>query len=202
MITGKRGSTMNRKFVLSLAGVALIFLGVVTDGNATTVAHRSESEMVKYASAIVRAKVLSVQPRRHGENLIVTDVVMEVLGVLKAGRDFKRDTRLFRMVQLGGTLGDRTLFVPGTSPYESGEEVVIFMEMGGGDLVEMGVGSGKFIVERSGDVATITRAWSGVAMAVVSGPRAGPLVKVPEPKRERLVDFEKRILTHLNSSIH
>ncbi len=179
-------------------GLVFVLIACVSEAGATTVAHRSEEERVSLASAIVRAKVLAVKPRWYGDNLIVTDVFFESVRVLKWDKGFKPESRVFRMVQLGGKMGTRELVVPGTSRYTAGEEVLVFLETGAGDWVEMGVGSGRFLVDRAGDVPLIVRDSGGAAAVLVVGKRAGPRAWTPAPLPERLDAFEQRILIHLN----
>nr|ADI22143.1 hypothetical protein [uncultured myxobacterium HF0200_19H16] len=186
-----------RFFHKTLVGLLLSLVLAPTQAGATTVVSRSEVEMAKHATAIVRAKVISVQSRWHSDNLIVTDVVLQALNVLKWTESFKKQSQLFRMVQLGGTIGGKTLKVPGTSEYVPGEEVLIFMESGAGDLVEMGVGAGKYSIDRSGIKPTITRRLSGVAMATVKGKVATLGAPRADGGAEFLDDFESRILSLL-----
>ena len=167
---------------------------------ATTVVSRTESQMAHHATAIVRAKVISVQARWHSDNIIVTDVVLEALNVLKWDESFKKRTSLFKMVLLGGTIGGKTLKVPGTSHYTPGEEVVVFFETGAGEFVEMGVGAGKYSIHRGGDKAIISRSLSGVAMATVTD-KAATLTAAPlKAAPELLSDFERRILSYVSAS--
>ena len=188
-------------FRKTFLGLLLSLALVPSLAGATTVAFRTESQMAQHATAIVRAKVISVQARWHSDNLIVTDVVMEALNVLKWDVSFKKRTSLFKMVLLGGTIGGKTLKVPGTSHYTPGEEVVVFFETGAGDFVEMGVGAGKYSIDRRGDKTTISRSLSGVAMATVID-KAATLETPPLPAGpELLADFERRILSYVNASV-
>lgn len=174
------------------------FMSSIT--GAATVAKRTEPEMVKHATAIVRAKVLSVNPRWHSDNIIVTDVVMQSLHTMKWDESFKKRDSVFKLVLLGGTIGGKTLKVAGTSHYEPGEEVVVFMERGGNDLVEMGVGTGKYSVQRQGAAATISKSSSGVATAVVSGKAARLSSSKQQFVAEPLSEFEQRILGYIQAS--
>ena len=186
----------SRKAFLWLLVVAISFPSLA---GATTVASRSEAQMVQHATAIVRAKVISVGARWHSDNIIVTDVVLEALNVLKWTDSFKKKTRLFKMVLLGGTIDGKTLRVPGTSDYVPGEEVVVFLETGAGDFVEQGVGSGKYSIERRGDTATISRSLTGVAMATVKGKKAVLGASAVDAGPEPLATFESRINSYVNA---
>ena len=104
------------------------------------------------------------------------------------------------MVLLGGTIGGKSLKVPGTSSYVPGEEVVVFLETGAGDFVEMGVGSGKYSIERKGDSATISRSLSGVAMATVQGKKAVLGASPIDTRSEPLAAFESRIRSYITAS--
>lgn len=171
----------------------LMAVMVPTAVGATTVRLHTEAEMVKHAAAIVRGRVVLVTPRWTDQGTIVTDVKVEVSRILKATSS--RPT--FTFTQMGGTLDGRTLHVAGTSAYEVNEEVLVFLETGGGSLVEMGVGAGKYRVDRSSGRAMVERQLRGLAFARVDNGRAvrtaPPLVRGPE----LLEALENRIIQHL-----
>ena len=181
---------MIKRAVLPTLIVFYLVLPIVAE--ATTVAWYSEQEMVAKSTAIVRGTVLQVATRWQGK-FIVTDIKIQVARVLKG----KQLDPVVTMVQLGGELEGKTLHVPGTSKYRVGEEVLIFMEEGGQDLVEMGVGAGKYIIHRRGQTPLIKRQLGGVAFARVRGRDASP-IETPKPSAEEpLAIFEKRILSYL-----
>ena len=54
------------------------------------------------------------------------------------------------LLQMGGTLGDLVQVIPGTSRFQSGEEVVLFLSAFQERFVQVGIGLGRFLVKRSG----------------------------------------------------
>ena len=181
---------MKRLFLI----VATLFF-VAAQANAATVAWHTEKEMVRKASAIVRGTVLQASPRWEG-GLIVTDIKIQVARVFKGKGLSGRN--VVTMVQLGGTLDGKTLKVSGNSSYQVGEEVVLFMEPSGSDLVEMGIGAGKFVVDRHGPQPMIKRELGGVAFVRVTGKVAKPIARPEIAAPENLSSFETRILGYLN----
>jgi hypothetical protein len=160
---------------------------------ATTVRHFTEKEMVAHAVVIVRGTVETVAARRHPSGLIVTDVTVRVARLLKASHSSERVT----FVQLGGTLDGVTLNVPGRSEYRVGEEVLVFLERDEEDLVEVGVGAGKYSVIRGADgVARIERRLRGVSFVRYDG-RRGEAVEPPASGPENLEDFEARLVAQV-----
>tara|TARA_B100000959_G_scaffold264598_1_gene305244 strand:- start:135 stop:677 length:543 start_codon:yes stop_codon:yes gene_type:complete len=160
---------------------------------ATTVKWMSEEEMVRGAAAIIRGHVTGIETR-YENKLIVRDVEIKVERWLKGTH--KQSPSLTFML-LGGTLDGRTLHVPGNSEYEVGEELLIFLEYDGAQLVEMGVGAGKYKIERLGGTATVIRTLGHHSFVQTS--LAGQFKTVlPQPmKPEDLSAFETRILNYL-----
>ena len=160
---------------------------------ATTVRLYDEPEMAKHAAAILRGRVASVVTRAGVGRIIVTDVTVDVERILKATHSQKQ----FTFTQMGGTLDGQRLTVPGSSTYEVGEEVLIFLEDGGAGLVELGIGAGKYRIDRSSGQPMVQRQLRGVTFARVDGKRATPAppprIGAPEP----LEAFERRILSHI-----
>ncbi len=178
------------------AAALLVGLTVAAPAGATTVRLYAEEEMVRTAHAIVRGHVLSVTPRWDNSGLIVTDVTVAVERNLKNAAGPK-----VVFTQLGGKVGERELHVAGTSTYTPGEEVLVFLERGGGGLVEMGVGAGKWHIERKDGVPMVERQLAHLAFANVAGGRtqlvAPPTSSGPEP----LAAFEGRI-TQVLAKVH
>lgn len=114
---------------------------------ATTVRGLSLYEKAQVAQTIVRAEVLSVSPRwereGHSAETIVTLRVTERLkGALELGSKFE-------LRQAGGRIGEFVHEVPGMSPFQVGEDVLLFLEPYERYQVEIGVGIGKYGIEKS-----------------------------------------------------
>lgn len=81
-----------------------------------------------------------VVPGARVETLITIQVLESIKGEIPA-----RERFTFR--RGGGTIGDFTQTAPGLSPYEEGEEVILFLEPYLETYVEIGIGIGKYDVE-------------------------------------------------------
>jgi hypothetical protein len=171
----------------------ILFLTAPLETQAATARLLSEKQMTIVAASIVRGTVISSIPRRHSTGLIVTDVTLKVERLLKTDRP----AASVQFTQLGGALGGKRLHVPGTSVYQVGEEVLVFLERGGGSLVELGVGAGKFRVLHQDGRALVERQLASLAFAVVDGRQSRvsppPAATGPEP----LDLFEARIASYL-----
>ncbi len=97
------------------------------------------------------------------------------------------------LTHLGGTADGRTLHISGNNPYVAGEEVLVFLEAGGGGLVEMGVGAGKYDILRSDGQTLAKRQVGNVAFARVVGQKATLGAPPPASGVEPLADLEARI---------
>jgi len=177
-----------RKALLLIA--ALVIPSIAS---ATTVRLYSEKEMVQHAAAIVRGHVVSVTPRWYDQNTIVTDITIKVDRVLKGNKLRK----LLSLVQYGGIIGDKAQAIAGNSEYTPGEEIIVFLETGGGGWVELGVGAGKFSISRASGKPMVQRQLGTVTFAKVVGKAARvvqpPKLRGPEP----LATLERRIEEHL-----
>jgi hypothetical protein len=172
--------------------LALLFSAPLP-ARAATVRLLSEKEMTHLAASIVRGTVISSVSRLHPSGLIVTDVTLQVERFLKT--DAPAATVEF--TQLGGNLQGKRLNVPGTSTYQPGDEVLVFLERTPASLVELGVGAGKYRVDRAQGLPRIERQLGGAAFAVVAGRESRatppPATTGPEP----LDRFEARIASYL-----
>lgn len=160
-----------------------------TIAGATTVRFHSEAEMVDRAAVVVRGTVETVQARLHPSGFIVTDVTVRVGRLLKATASRER----VRFVQLGGTINGITLNVPGRSQYRAGEEVLVFLERDGDDLVELGVGAGKYSIIRGADGAALAERELGHSSFVRYQGERGSAVSPPRSGAEPLAQLEARL---------
>ncbi len=155
---------------------------------ATTVRLLSEPDMVAQSAVIVRGTVTGVATRLDHLGIIVTDVTVEVARLIKSDQSAERLT----FTQLGGTVGERTLVVSGTSRYTPGEEVVVFLEHADRGLVELGVGAAKYSVARDAAGAMVRRELGGVGFVRMEGIRGVP-TEPPLTTPEPLTTFEARL---------
>ena len=137
-------------------------------GLSTVVRWMTDQEMVDTANVVVRGYVNNVITEKR-DGMIFRRVYIEVLW------GYKADEKLgstFELSVLGGNFREETLNIPGSSEFRIGEEVIVFAEAAGEHFVELGIGSGKYRVERRGDSALVFRELGPVQFAILKGGRA------------------------------
>jgi hypothetical protein len=137
---------MNR--VLRLPAWALSALLLVgPSAGATSVVKTDVDGLTRSSDLVVRGKVKKKESRWSGDHKrIYTDVEIEVDESIK-GQGGKTVT----VRQPGGEVGDIAQRVSGLASFDSGEEVVVFLEKRGGVYRVSGLAQGKYRVERSSD---------------------------------------------------
>lgn len=128
---------------------------------ATTVQALSLSEMVRRSPRIVHGTVVETHSQwEEGGSLIYTYVTLAPKEMLKGKRQDGEATVTFR--QIGGVVGDKAVYVPGTPRFSPKQEVLVFLtgsDRGGYSQV-MGIFQGAF---RPGMVADGRRRVEGVS---------------------------------------
>lgn len=160
-----------RRAALALALAAAIAC-LTPPAPATTVARLTRPALVRAATAIVWGSCESAESFVRPDGLIATRYRFTVREFLKGGGETQR----YAFVQLGGTVGDRTLFIPGAPRFTPGEEVVIFVAGGeepGKPAVTVGLGQGKFQVYWDVSTRAMRVRRSIGALSVVPPPRTG-----------------------------
>ncbi len=110
------------------------------DAGASVVMEMSDEEMAVRADVVVRGQVVAARSRQ-GERSIVTDYTIRVEEKLKG------DVRGAVVVtELGGRIGERRHFAPGTPSYRVGDHVVAFLFRHGTELRTVGMAQGLFFV--------------------------------------------------------
>ena len=137
--------------VLGLALCLSILLSLGSTGQSATVVKLSLNDMVSLSTNIVHGKVIDVTAAWNKEKTqIFTTVTVETTENLKGNKP-----STFTFKQLGGTVGDRRVSVPGFPVYEVGSEAVLFLTNDPYDrIATVGLGQGKFNVytdEESGE---------------------------------------------------
>jgi hypothetical protein len=139
------------------------------------------------AQAVVRGRVVSQESvRDEPSGRIYTHSAVEVLEVVK-GPVLAPDPRpgvAPRVVvrQMGGTIGDETMTVPGTADVQVGEEVVLFLRTDERFGYLVGMHQGKYGVRRDDAGAWVTRAplpRAAVAPAATAAPDTGGRAILP-----------------------
>jgi hypothetical protein len=133
------------RFVLFPVLLALLIVPAAV--HATTVRYLDLEGLVRSSSMVFHATVLEVTQKNLGtpEKLrLVTDVSFQVHRVLQGTNPGPRfDLRLG-----GGTANGHTLAIPGQPCFKEGEEVVLFLEFTGQELVVNGMSQGVFRIQR------------------------------------------------------
>ncbi len=106
-----------------LASAAVLALGS-TESRAATLRARTDAQEIAAADRIVRGRVESVRSeRRAGSGVIETIARLRVIDDYAGGSDRVIDVR-----ELGGTVGDTTLHIPGAAQFLVGDDIVALVE--------------------------------------------------------------------------
>jgi hypothetical protein len=157
---------MNRR----IFALATFFTCTILTFNSTTAIAQDDIPVrASGAQRVVVGRATSVTPRwhrnAHGDELIVSDVVLEVEESLKG----TSPAALIVEVE-GGTMGELTLKVSGLPAFQRGDRAVFFLnELSTGTHVPHDRGRGILMLDRSNRVAGGTLALGDVRRLVVSG---------------------------------
>jgi hypothetical protein len=137
---------MRRNTLFAIVFVTSLILGIVVPRtNATVVKILSEDDMTNQAKTIVTGRVLATKSEWNEERTkIYTYITISTQTFLKG------DDRPQEMVikKLGGEVGDIGMLVEGTSVFEEGEEVLLFLRKGRNGFHRIiGFSQGKFSIE-------------------------------------------------------
>ncbi len=159
-----------------LAGATLLGALCAPTAHGTQVVHLDTRALTLGSSDIVIGQVETVTPRWNAARTrIVTDVTLAV------SQSLKGETRRIVLTQLGGTVGDVRMTVPGCPVFTPGEEALLFVWRDRQGRAQVnGLAQGKFEIRR--DPATgermVQRAAPGLA---VRDARRLSLVRPGEP---------------------
>ncbi|MCK6547402.1 hypothetical protein L6R52_16250 [Myxococcota bacterium] len=184
-----------RSISLTLASLATVALGigVASRADATVVKALTLAEKCAIAPVVVHGLVERVEVEWEvPDATLQTRITVKVIESLKG--DAKPGARII-VRQAGGKLGELTQHIPGTSTYEPGEEAVLFLEPLGADLVELGVGIGKYAVDGTGQkLVTHAPEVAGARQDERGRMIVTPLAPMtPEP----LASFLKKVRSHV-----
>jgi hypothetical protein len=157
---------MNRTLLL------LACLGVTAPLNAQNSPASPLAARTQAATRVVVAQVRDVQSRfatnRFGDQLIVSDVVLDVTETLKGPA-----AATMRVAVEGGTVGDLTLKVSDLPSFKPGDRAVFFLNPADGTLVPHDRGRGVLKVAPNGLIEGSTVTLEQVRREVVSAVRSG-----------------------------
>lgn len=168
---------------------------------ATTVVPPTFEFLVGQAEFVVRARVGGVrceESQYNGQAVIHTYVTIDVLRALKGAPP---QTMVLRV--LGGSVGDRTLHVPGVPRFTPGETCLLFIENNGRQFCPLvAIMHGRYRIERrASDGVELVRRDNGAPLrspADVSLPMGAPIPALAPGAAMTLVDFENAILNQLD----
>ncbi|RME67648.1 MAG: hypothetical protein D6781_12785 [Verrucomicrobia bacterium] len=128
LFSARRPASSRRVSGILLIGLTLLALLAVPRARAITVRPPTFDELVAEAGAIVRGRVIAVEPFRtlsaDGTPIIKTRVTWQVERALKGAEDRQTLTLEF----LGGTIGEDSLHVGGMPVFRPGETDYLFTE--------------------------------------------------------------------------
>lgn len=143
----------------SLAALFLSFLFVWGDASATSIREASMAEMTDRSAVIFEGVVVEVRAHKSGRGSIVTDVVFEVLDVIKGSVPHKR----LKLEFLGGEIDGAHQSVAAMNYPRLGEQGIYFAEAIDRPLINplYGWDQGRFLILRddagTGRVTTADR---------------------------------------------
>jgi hypothetical protein len=132
--------------------LALIALGALAGSSTLAAQDPTIETQAREARVVVIARVIQVQPRfdtnRFGDQLIVSDLLLEVEDTLKGAR-----ANVIQATIEGGTIGELTLKVSDMPTLKSGDRAVFFLdEQTPGRYIPHGRGFGILQVDAGGRV--------------------------------------------------
>jgi hypothetical protein len=137
---------MKNRIFFAIIFVTILSLGSVeSTSNATMVKRLSEDDMTNQAKTIVTGRVLATKSEWNEERTkIYTYITISTQTFLK-GDDQPQEMVIKK---LGGEVGDIGMLVEGTSVFEEGEEVLLFLRKGRKGFHRiLGFSQGKFSIE-------------------------------------------------------
>lgn len=185
------------RWVCAFAGALVV---LAHSALATTVVPPTFEQLVSQAELVVRAEVRALrceETLREGRPVIHTYVTIDVVRTLKGDAPATLELRL-----LGGTVGDRTLHVPGVPRFAPGERCLLFIENNGRQFCPLvAIMHGRYRVERrASDGLEIVRRDNGMPLRSptdVSLPMGAPIAALAPGAAMTLADFESAILNQL-----
>ena len=130
--------------------LAFLFLAPVLSGNAATLRDLDDVQQAALADFVVVARVTGQRVEQHPRlDLPVTRTALQIEESLRGPAASE-----LVLSQIGGTLGDVTVRVPGSPELEVGRRYVLFLEEVEGDLVLVALERSVYRVDSSrfGDV--------------------------------------------------
>ena len=146
---------------LTVLFLVLSMLSPAPGARAAVLVHMPLDDLIRNADLVVRAKVLSSQAFREGDDgHIYTRHTLAVSEYLKG----KGDGQL-RVVTMGGEMGDVGQLIPGEARLVPGEEAVLCLAAARADYVVFNMGQGKFAMSLDGEDLVLEQQLKGIRFA-------------------------------------
>lgn len=200
MCFSRTGRTQSAGPPAALAFTLLLGLSLASGpAEATTVRGLSLYEKTQVAQSIVRAQVVSVdvswEREGHSAQTLVTLRVEENLkGPLEVGSKFE-------LRQSGGKIGDFVHDIPGMSPFTAGEEVILFLEPFERYQVEIGIGIGKYGIQKQDSGARYVTHDPNVALVYTKADGSMRIEEAQPMTPERLEKFIARVRNYVTGAL-
>lgn len=118
------GTSRSIACLIRLAAVCAVVCGTAPSAVASTLKARTDAEEIAAADRIVRGRIESVRTeRRTGSGVIETVATLRVIDDYTGGRD-----RVIEIRELGGTIGEQRLTVPGAATFIVGDDILALVE--------------------------------------------------------------------------
>jgi hypothetical protein len=155
------GSERKKTMRLMIVCALTMFAGAQT-AQATVVMKLNRAQMTDMSQLVVQVRVGTIRTVEERPGALSTLIELEVIEAFKG----KVQTgSALTLLQMGGELGDLIQSVPGTSKFKTGEELVLFLSAFQNRFVQVGVGLGRYVVERNAQGAFAVEEFGNVAFA-------------------------------------
>ena len=173
------------------------FLAAATSLQAITYIVPTDRDLVHEADAIVLAKAMCSYTQVSTDGRIVTIAELDVTRSLK-GAFRKGDT--LRLSEIGGSLTNITLAVPGSPRYENGEDYLVFVAVSqSGETATYGMGLGRF--KKVTDLHGLTTFSRGMGTESIFGfDASGAAHKELERDAVRFLSFIEKTVANQSAS--
>jgi len=128
-------------------------------GTAASIVARTVPELTDLSDTVVEADVMSSQSYREADGRIYTQTTLKVLEYLKG-----EGPEELVVSQLGGTVGDLRMEIPGDLELVQGQRVVLFARSDQGQLWPTLLGWSAFVVTGQGPEAAVSRPPADLAL--------------------------------------
>lgn len=138
-----------------------MFAGAQT-AQATVVMKLNRAQMTDMSQLVVQVRVGTIRTVEERPGALSTLIELEVIEAFKGKA---QAGSALTLLQMGGELGDLIQSVPGTSKFKTGEELVLFLSAFQNRFVQVGVGLGRYVVERNAQGVFAVEEFGNVAFA-------------------------------------